>query len=304
MKLVKIRLLSSLTAVASMAVLLSACSSSHEGDWAAHQSKQLTEEVRAKGQQLLKDADQDWIQRDDPAKAASAIAKWQQALDIDPSNPDAWTKLSRALYFHGDCHLKLDQGNDDAAKKTHQDGIQAAERALVAMSPAFAKKMQDGSRIEQTLDTLSKEAVPALYWRASNLGRWARMESFATLLSFKDEIRDVMQFCLDEYPTFFYQAPDRYFGIFYAVAPGFAGGDMTRSKEHFETSMAIQPNYFGTRTLMAEEYAVKEADEDLFKRLLMENLNRDPNSAPDAAPENRCEQRKAKKLLGEMEDLF
>ena len=141
-------------------------------------------------------------------------------------------------------------------------------------------------------------------WRSSNLGRWASEESFATLLSYKDEIRAVMQFCLDQDPTFFYQGPDRYFGVFYARAPGFAGGDMNRSREHFETSMAIQPNYFGTRTLMAEDYAVKQGDQELFERLLMENLNRDPAAAPDAAPENRCEQRKAKKLLAEIDDLF
>ena len=293
-----------LAAIACMGLLIASCSSSREGAWGATQAGDLSEEARATGQQLIKDAESLWIQRGDEEKLAATIANWQRALDINPNDPDTWAKLSRGHYFHADCHLKFQEGKEADIKATFQKGIEAAERSLVTRSSAFAKKMQDGTRIEDAIEVLDKSAVEALYWRSSNLGRWASEESFATLLSYKDEIRAVMQFCLDQDPTFFYQGPDRYFGVFYARAPGFAGGDMNRSREHFETSMAMQPNYFGTRTLMAEDYAVKQGDQELFERLLMENLNRDPAAAPDAAPENRCEQRKAKKLLAEIDDLF
>jgi hypothetical protein len=172
------------------------------------------------------------------------------------------------------------------------------------MSPAFAEKMASGERIEDAISVLNASAVPALYWRASNLGRWATLESFATLLSYKDEIREVMEFCLDENPLYFYQGPDRYFGVFYAKAPGFAGGDMKKSAAHFNRSLDAQPNYFGTRVLMAEEWAIKEDNRALFEELLNYVLNTDPNVIPELVPENTCDQRKAAKLMAEIDDTF
>lgn len=259
----------------------------------------------AQAQQLRQDAEKLWAQRDDAEKVKQAIANWTRAVEINPKDADTWAMLSRAHYFNADCHQRLALGKSaPEVKQTFQKGIEAAERSLVARSSAFGSKMQAGSRIEQAISVLDKSSVPALYWRSSNLGRWASAESFATLLSYKDEIRAVMQFCLDEDPTYFYQGPDRYFGVFYARAPSFAGGDMNRSRQHFEASMAVQPNYFGTRTLMAEDYAVKQGDRELFEKLLNQNLSSDPNVLPSAAPENRCEQRKAKENLAEADDLF
>jgi hypothetical protein len=164
--------------------------------------------------------------------------------------------------------------------------------------------MASGELIEEAITVLNASAVPALYWRSSNLGRWAILDSFATLLSHKDEIRAVMEFCLDEAPLYWYQAPDRYFGVFYAKAPGFAGGDMRKSAAHFNISIDAQPNYFGTRILMAEEWAIKEDNRPLFEELVNYVLNGDPNSLPDIVPENLCEQRKAKKLMAEIDDTF
>ena len=164
--------------------------------------------------------------------------------------------------------------------------------------------MRSGSRIEEALPLLDASAVPALYWRSSNLARWATIDSFATLLSYKDEIREIMQFCLDAEPGFFYHAPDRYFGAFFARAPSFSGGDMNKSREHFEASIAASPEYLGTRTLYAEEWAIKEADRALFEQLLTYNLNADANVDPAITPENLCEQKKSKRLLDDANDLF
>ena len=245
-----------------------------------------------------------WAQRVDAEQTLTAIASWNAAAELNPKNSTALSNVSRAYYYYADCFLRNDDDKAEEYKNTHDLGVKAAERALVAQSPAFAQKMREGARIEEAVDTLSASAVPALYWRSSNLGRWAGIDGFATLLSYKDEIRAVMQFCLDNDPTYFYQGPDRYFGIFFARAPGFAGGDMNKSRDHFEIAMAAHPNYLSTKTLYAEEWALKEVDRDLFEELLTYNVNADPNAIPDAAPENICEQRKSKKLLAEADELF
>jgi hypothetical protein len=292
-------------ALASMVAVVAGCGSTREGAWeTSSETVVLDESAKAQEAQLLAAAKEAWLQRGEEAQALAAVNTWQQAVALNPGNAQAWTDLSHALYFYADCYLRFDEAQPDVYKNTHEEGTKAAEHALIAMSPSFADKMSKGGRIEDAVDGLNPSAVPALYWRSSNLGRWATLESFATLLSYKDEVRAIMQFCLDNDPEYWYHGPDRYFGIFFAKAPGFSGGDMTKSKEHFYYSIEAEPNYLGTHTYLAEEWAVKEADRDLFEQELGYVLNADPNVIPALLAENTCEQQKAKNLMAEIDDLF
>jgi len=292
-------------ALVCMAALVASCGSTRETAWdTTSDSVQLDDAAKAKVAELMAAADAAWANRGDAAQAKAAVDAWSAAADIDPKNVKALSELTHAIYFYSDCHLRFDEDNPDLYKNTHEQGTRAGERALSAMSPAFAEAMASGERIEEAIKVLNAYAVPALYWRASNLGRWAVLDGFATLLSYKDEIREVMEFCLDEHPLYFYQGPDRYFGVFYAKAPGFAGGDMKKSAAHFNISIDAQPNYYGTRILMAEEWAVKEDNRPLFEELVNYVLNGDPNVIPELVPENTCEQRKAAKLMDEIDDTF
>jgi hypothetical protein len=292
-------------ALVCMAALVASCGSTRETAWdTTSESTQLDDTTQKKVVQLLETANAAWANRGDQAQAKAAVDAWSAATDLDPKNAGALTDLSHAIYYYADCFLRPDEENPKLYKDTHGEGTKAAERALSALSPAFAAKMASGERIEEAISVLNADAVPALYWRSSNLGRWATLESFATLLSYKDEIRAVMEFCLDGDPLYWYQGPDRYFGIFYAKAPSFAGGDMKKSAAHFNVAIDAHPNYFGTRILMAEEWAVKEDNRPLFEELVKYVLKGDVNSIPAIIPENQCEQRKAKKLMEDIDDTF
>lgn len=293
------------TALITVVALLAACSTTRESAWETTQAAgALDDATKAQVADLLQEANRAWDGRTDMNEAKAAVDALEAATALDPTNHEALANLSHAIYFYADCHLRFDESNPDLYKDTHEKGTKAAERALAALSPDFAEKMAANELVENALDTLDARAVPALYWRSSNLARWATLESFATLLSYKDEIRAVMEFCLAENPTYWYQGPDRYFGAFYAKAPSFAGGDMKKSKEHFEISMEAHPNYWGTRILMAEEWAVKEDNKELFLELIDYVIEGDPNVIPYIKPENLCEQRKARKLKENIGDYF
>ena len=86
-----------------------------------------------------------------------------------------------------------------------------------------------------------------------------------------------MELCLANNPTYWYQGPDRYFGVFYArLTRAFSGGDMATSAEHFNRSLEAQPDYWSTRILMAEEWAVKDGDRELYEELIQYVLAGDP----------------------------
>lgn len=261
-----------------------------------------TEEGQSRRANLLAQGEEAWSRRDDTEQVRAAITAWEQANEIDGTDAETWVKIARAYYFLADGHLRF---TDEAALgDTYQSAIRAAERALRVMSPEFAQRMAAGERVDQAVSVLQADAVPALYWRAAALGRWAQRQGFATVLSYKDEIRAVMTRCLELDRYYFFGGPDRYFGAFFAIAPAYAGGDLDRSRQHFEESLRRFPNYFGTRVLFAENYAVKAQNRQLFEEQLRMVIEGDPESLPDAVPENRIEQRKARDLMARIDELF
>lgn len=285
---------------------LSACGTAdHEAAWEGSSKREARAEAHAgERAELLRAADEAWEQRDDAEKTLEAIRGYRAAVEIDPNDVETLTKLSHAEYYHADCHLSFDEEDEDAYKEMLQHATKSAEYALLALSPEFANRMRNGWRMDEAVSVLDKTAVPALYWRSSALGKWATAEGFATLLSYKDEVKAIMERCLDLDQSFYYYGPDRYFGVFYGRAPAMSGGDLNKSRQHFDLSLEKAPNYFATRVLMADDYAVKAQDKELYRELLEAVINGDPESLPEAAPENRCEQRKAKILLDQIEDRF
>jgi hypothetical protein len=283
------------------------CGSSYQSAWdepAPTQSAQAaTPEAQSQRAELIAQGDQAWAARDDAAQVRAAITAWEQATELDGNDADTWVKISHAYYFLADGHLRF---TDEAAMNdVYQSSIRAAERALRVLSPEFAQQMTSGQRVDQAVAVIDNaNAVPALYWRAAALGKWAQGQGFATVLSFKDEIRAVMTRCMELDRPYFYAGPDRYFGAFFAIAPTYAGGDLERSRQHFEESIRQHPNYFGTRVLYAENYAVKSQNRQLFEENLRFVIDGDPESMPDAAPENRVEQRKARALMERIDELF
>ena len=287
------------------------CGGSYESAWdeeedsSSGQGSEQTGSTGAEGGDraaLIARGDEAWEGRDEEENIRAAITAWEQAVEMDGSDHETWVKISRGYYFLADGHLRW--SDPDAMGENWQTGIRAAERALRALSPEFAQRMSAGENVTEAVAVLEADAVPALYWRASNLGKWARADGFATVLSYKDEIRAVMTRCLELNRDYFFTGPDRYFGAFFAIAPAYAGGDLDRSRQHFEYSIAQQPNYFGTRVLMAENLAVKLQDRDMYVEQLQYVLDGDPTALEGAEPENRVEQRKAREAMERVDELF
>jgi hypothetical protein len=287
---------------------LAACGS-NEGSWSPTTTPtegrtQTQSGAQGAVSELRAQAEAAWAQRDEEAQVRTAIEKWADAASVDPGQHEVWTSLSRARYFLADCHLRFDDARQAEFMEAFMQGKRDGERALAELSPEFAQRMEAGTRIEEAVTVLDRNAVPALYWRSSNLGKWASAEGIATLLYYKDEIRAIMGRCLELDPDYYYAGPHRYFGVFYARAPSFAGQDLDRSREHFETSIRFEPNYFATHVLLAEDWAVKAQDRAVYEEQLRWVLDHDPNALPDVGPENRCEQRKARIALERIDELF
>lgn len=278
--------------------LWSGCAASRVAGWdsPAGTSESSAAEARA----LMAKAMGPWKQRHEKASLEESLKLLEDAASEDPSNLEILNHLTRGYYLMGDAHAET---NED--KKTAFDlATRWGERAM-ATNDSFRKKVKDeGRNVEEALDTLTKREVPAMYWTAASLGKWARLSGLSTMLKYKNRIKLLVERVEALDPEYFHGAVPRYWGTYYAVAPGFAGGDINKSLQQYQKSFKLANNYFGTHVLFAENYATRKNDRELFKKHLEFVLNGKPESLPGLEPEQIIEQRKAKKMMAQMEDLF
>jgi hypothetical protein len=288
--------------VSMAALILTGCSAGRTAQWETLPTSTAQAPATQPPEALIAEGDEAWkTRRGERAGVEAAIAAWEKAVALRPEDAVTLAKLSRGYYFLADAHLRASKDEYLAA---FERGTAAGERSLAAGNPQFKAMVTSGKKVEEAIQTVGPESLDAMYWYATNLGKWSRAKGFATTLGNKDKIKAVMTRVLTVGPDFFHGAADRYFGVFYALAPGFAGGDLNKSKEHFEKSLAAAPNYIGTKVLMADTWATKKDDRAFFEKLLNEVLAAPDDVIPGLEPETRNEKAKAKELLEKADELF
>ena len=278
---------------------VSGCATTYNAKW---DEKQTAATEDASTQALVTEGDALWASRGDKAKLTEALAKWEAAFEKAPT-ADLAAKLARGHYLLGDGFLGL-EGNAEGRDAEFQKGLDWASKALKLSAPEFAKSMAEGKKHSEAIATAPKEAVPAMYWFATNLGKWAASKGFATRLRYKDDIKATMERVKSLDENYFFAAPWRYFGGFEAATAGLAGGSLEKSEVNFKKSVEMAPTYLGTKVLWADFLCVKKQDKATYKKLLEEVIAANAKAELSIEPENVIEQAKAKKLLAEIEDKF
>lgn len=301
-------------------LMATACATSRDSALSQTDEQLLAGKTQGDFKAAVAEGDALWAERLDQSRLEGAIARWEAASDISTEGLseeerraelyDLQLKLTRGYYFMADAHLRLsgDAEEDDALKEKMKvffnKGVSASEKALAIYSPEFGKAVRHDTPWPEAIKLLDKGGAPALYWYATNMGKWALLEGLGTILSHKDNIKAIMDMIESKDPSYYYGGAFRYFGAYYAKLPSFAGRDMDKSKSYFEKSIDKAPTYLATYVLKAELYATGVEDRDEFKKQIDFVLAFDLDSAPDIRPENEFEQRKARVLLGKMDDLF
>lgn len=267
-------------------------------------------------QKANEEGDAAWAERMERPRLEAALASWEKAATIETPNLseaerrlalyEVYLKLARGYYFLADSHIRLagEPGSqDEAMMDTYNRGVTAAEKALAIYSPDFAKAIQYEKPMPEAIQLIDKGGVGAMYWYATNVGKWALLAGFAEVLSRKDNIKAIMDRVEELDPLYFHAAPYRYFGAYYTKLP-FPGGDPPKSRQYFDKAIAASPDYLATRVLLAEMLATKIEDKELYRQQLEFVLAYDAAKVPELLPENTFEQRKAKLLLAEIDDRF
>ena len=250
-------------------------------------------------QQLLAAAEAAWAERHDKAQLDTALAKWEEYITLDPNNGQVLGMLSRGYYLLGNGHLE----GEDAKLAAYDKGASFGERGM-ATNEAFRKCVDGGNKDYKCLEHLSSDDILSTYWVYANVGKWSATKGFTYIVKNKSKLKAIADWVHATDTQFYYGAGDRILGTYYAKAPAAFGGDMTKADKHFTQSLAIAPDYLGTKVLMAQYYSTKAGDREQFERLLNEVIAADPNVIPEIYAEQVLDQANAQKLLDQADDLF
>ncbi|KAB2892674.1 MAG: hypothetical protein F9K40_17965, partial [Kofleriaceae bacterium] len=157
--------------------------------------------------------------------------------------------------------------------------------------PAFGEKRALGVPFEEALALVAdeREAAPPLYWWAQCRMLAANERGLGATIAAHKAVFTVMERVAALDPDYWYAGADRYLGVIYAAAPAIAGGDLVRSRAHFEAARARAPGFLETELL----YAMFHRD-----RTLLEAVARGDGADPDPelAPEQEVARKKAQLL--------
>jgi len=220
-----------------------------------------------------------WDRRADPARARRVIELLEKISGERPESFEVWAWLARAYYWLGE-NAETEDEQETLYFRGYELGLKAVER--------------------------NPRNPGANYWTAANLGRYAQRGSIIRRVKYSKKMFERIVIVDQEEPHYYFGAIPRYLAFCLANA-----GALTRkviagygyrpdnTLQTIRMSIALEPNYFGTRIALAE-LALSLGKPGIAREHLEYVLNTPPESLPLTEPENRLDQKKARKLLEEI----
>ena len=159
---------------------------------------------------------------------------------------------------------------------------------------------------EEAVKASNKKDVPYLFWTATCWASWIMMhldsmEAMAELPRVELMMRRTLE--LDE--GFYYGGPHIFMGMWLAVRPPIAGGDLQKAQEHFLKALDLgEGKFLMAYVYYADNYARRAQDKNLFVATLEKVLKTPADCAPELTLLNTVAQQKAQELLARVDELF
>jgi hypothetical protein len=279
------------------------CSTSSGFSW--KEEKAVIEVSSEELAKIIEQGKNFWNKRYEKQGLLKALNNFEMAFNAEQELPNIMTKvnlatlLSRGYYQLGDYHEK-----DQSLKmQAYKIGGEWAQRGF-GLNKYFQTAIGERGHFAPGLRFLDKEFVGCLYWYLANIGKWALNSGVNTTIKYRALFYDISNRIIELDENYYGGGIYRILGAFYAVLPAYAGGNLDKSWEYFQKSLAIGPNYIGTKVLMAQAFAVYRNDLELFNRTLTEVSKTKLDITSDIYPENYLEQQKAQALHLDADNLF
>ncbi len=224
--------------------------------------------------ELIKQGDLLYHQRAKLVNVNRAIAKYKEAIKLDPGSFDAMWRLSRVYYYYG---TRVDEDFDDRRMEIFNEGKTWGMKAF-----ELKPKRPEGH-----------------FWFGVNLGSWGEANGVLKSLSIRGDLEDSMKRVARIDESYEGAGAYRVLGRMKFRLPGLFGGDNDESISYLRKAVKLGPtnamNYvFLAETLMDEDEYIEA------EKLLKKCINMEPD--PRWIPETKIDKKNARELLEEVRE--
>ncbi len=277
--------------------------------------------IRSLGNALASGSDV-YASDDDPELVAAALPFGLKTIEAllaqDPGNRNLLLAAASGFTQYAYAFVQQEADFVEAADLGRATELRARARRLYLRAlgygwrglevdfPGLRARLQaDPGAAEQALAGLRKEHVPLLYWTGN---AWAAAialdKADAELAADLGAVEGMMRRALALDEGYALGALHDFF-LVYEGSRASVGGSAAKAREHLDRAMALaRGKRAGPLVSFAETVSVATQDRADFERLLQQALALDPDAAPEQRLANLIAQRRARWLLGRMDELF
>ncbi len=215
----------------------------------------------------------------------------------DPGN--RVLRLYAAEGFYGYSYGFVEMEDNVRAAQLYRRCYEHARTALQQAGLAIDPENASSEVLQQKVAPLGKQALPALFWSASCLGKWIdhnrdKVAGIAGLANAAVIMERVLE--LDE--TFYHGGPHLFFGVYYGGRAPMLGGDFDRARQHFRRAAEINGHKLLLVDMLKAQYLYRQQlDRDAFHRTLTAVVAASDELYPEMALANRIAKHHAALLL-------
>lgn len=225
-------------------------------------------------------------------------------IEVSPDNTDLLIRAAEAYY--GYSFVFVEDTDKDRAGRLYDKSFGYAARALKQNKKVKAAFDGSMSEFNEALADLDQSDVPALFWTANAWLSWVGMnvddpEIFLAMPKIRAMLKRIIE--LDE--TYQYGAAHASLGVLHASRAPAQGGKPEKAKAEFERAFELSDNQMLLFHLMyAKYYAYQVQDRQLYVETLNKILSTPGDVFPEMAFINTAAQKKARQMLGEVNQVF
>jgi len=200
----------------------------------------------------------------------------------------------------------LEDEDKERAKLFYNRGKEYGLRVLLKnrqFNETFKKNIDS---FNKSLQSFKKDDVPALFWTGFAWGNWINLNlDLPEALIDIPKVESIMMRVMELDESYYYGSVHLFFGVSYGSRSAILGGNLEKSKEHFDGAIKISGgNFLIDYFYKAKYYAIPTQDKELFENLINKVISTPSDVLPEQRLVNEVAKVKAKKLLSQIDEYF
>ncbi len=222
----------------------------------------------------------------------------------DPDNTEL--RLYAAEGFYGYSYGFIEAEDSDRASRLYRRCYDHASQTLRQLGLPLDPETSSTEQLAAATRNLDVNAVPALFWTASCLGKLIDLNrDKVTSIAALGNAAVLMQRVIELDDDFYHGGAHMFFGVYYGSRAPILGGDFPRAEEHFRRAAEINRQKLLLVDLLKAEYLYRQ---QLDRKAFHETLNNvraaPDNLYPEMALVNVIARQKAAALLAREDEWF